>query len=176
VSVSFRKQYLPRHGQQRFAQDVRGCIMKPLSLRISTLFLLLAVLFVPAGLAYLFPQRKVVIDEAFYERLKIGMTEAEVEAAVPIPPGDYTRAYVYTTSPPICQGELPIYIDYCTHANGTVSAPHPLTGRPLRGKWWRGKDGQVLIFFGDDRRVIERRYYPGYPSSWVGYHWDRLVR
>ena len=150
--------------------------MKLLRLRIAALFIVLGALLAPAGVAYLFPQRKVVIDAAFYERFKVGMTEAEVDATVPIPPGDHTRAYAYVTSRPTCQGELPIYLDYCTHADGTVSAPHPLTGRPIRGKWWRGKDGQVLIFFGDDQRVIERRYYPGYPRSWVGYHWDRLVR
>src|SRR5262249_30451251 len=125
-----------------FAQDVRGRIMKPLSLRTSTLFLVLGVLLAPAGLASFFPQRNVVIDPGFYERFQVGITEAEVDAAVPIPPGDYTRAYAYVTSRPTCQGELPIYLDYCTHADGTVSAPHPLTGRPIRGKWWRGKDGQ----------------------------------
>jgi hypothetical protein len=150
--------------------------MKSLSLRLAALFIVLGALLAAAGVAYLFPQRKVVIDADFYERLKIGMSEAEVDAAVPIHPGDHTGAYAYVTSRPTCQGELPIYIDYCTHADGTVSAPHPLTGRPIRGKWWRGEDGQVLIFFGDDQRVIERRFYPGSPRSWFGYHWDRLVR
>jgi hypothetical protein len=150
--------------------------MKPLRLRIAALFIVLGAFLAPAAIAYLFPQRKVIIGAAFYERLKVGMTEAEVDAAVPIPPGDHTGAYAYVTSQPTCEGGLPIYIDYWPHADGTVSAPHPLTGRPIRGKWWRGEDGQVLIFFGDDQRVIERRYYPGYPRSWVGYHWDRLVR
>src|SRR5262249_19669412 len=150
--------------------------MKRLRLRIAALFIVLGALLAPVGVAYLFPQRQVVIDAAFYERLKVGMTEAEVDAAVPIPPGDYTSASTYVTSKPTCQGELPIYIDYCPRADGTVSAPHPVTGRPLRGKWWRGNEGQVLIFFGDDQRVIERRYYPGYPLSWVGDYWDRLVR
>ena len=150
--------------------------MKPRGLRIAVLLVVLGPLLAPVGVAYLFPQRKAVIDDAFYERLKIGMTEAEVDAAVSIPPGDYTRAYAYVTSRPTCEGELPIYIDYCTRADGTVSAPHPVTGRPIRGKWWRGKDRLVLLFFGDDQRFIERRYYPGYPRSWVGYHWDRLVR
>ena len=150
--------------------------MKLLRLRISALFIVLGALLALAGAASLFRQREGAIDAAFFERLKVGMTEAEVDAAVAIPPGDHTGAYAYVTSRPTCEGGLPIYIDYCTHADGTVSAPHPLTGRPLRGKWWRGTEGQVLIFFGDDQRVIERRYYPGSPRSWVGYHWDRLVR
>jgi hypothetical protein len=150
--------------------------MKRQRLRIAALFIVLGALLARAGVAYLFPPRMVAIDTAFYERLKVGMTEAEVDAAVPIPAGDYTRAYVYVTSEPTCEGELPIYIDYCPRADGTVSAPHPLTGRPIRGKWWRGKEGQVLILFGDDQRVVERRYYPGHALSWVGYQWDRLVR
>jgi hypothetical protein len=129
-----------------------------------------------AGAAYLGPQREAVNVAACYERLAVGMTEAEVDAAVPIPPGDHTGAYAYVTSRPTCEGGLPLYIDYHPRADGTVSAPHPLTGRPLRGKWWRGKDGLVLVFFGDDRRVTERRYYPGRPLSWTAYHWDRLVR
>jgi len=150
--------------------------MKPLRLRIGALFIVLGTLLALASVAYLFPQREVVIDAALYERIKIGMTEAEVDATVPIPPGDHTGAYAFVTSRPTCQGELPIYIDYCTRADGTVSAPHPVTGRPIRGKWWREKGGQVIVFFGDDQRVIDRRFYPGYPRSWVGYHWDRLVR
>ncbi len=150
--------------------------MKRPRLRTCVLFGVLGALLALAGAAYLVPQREAVTVAAFYERLMVGMTEAEVDAAVPIPPGDYTGAYAYVTSRPTCEGELPIYIDYCTRANGTVSAPHPLTGRPICGKWWRGKDGLVIVFFGDDHRVTERRYYPGYPRSWVGYHWDRLIR
>jgi hypothetical protein len=50
--------------------------MNPLRLRISALFIVFGALLALAGIAYLFPQRKVVIDDAFYERLKIGMTEA----------------------------------------------------------------------------------------------------
>jgi hypothetical protein len=172
----FRTQDLARDGQQGFAQDVRGRIMKPLSLRIATLLLVLGVLLAPVGLAYLFPRpKKVVVDAAFYERFQLGMTEAEVDA-VPIPPGDHSGACAFLTSEPTCEGGLPLYIDYHPRKDGAVSAPHPLTGRPLRGKWWRGKSGQVLIFFGDDHRVIERRWYPGRPLSWVEYHWDSLVR
>ena len=150
--------------------------MKHLRLRTWVLSGVLGALLALASAAYLVPQREVVIDAAFYERLTVGMTEAEVGTAVPIAPGDYTGGYVHTTSRPTSEGGLPIYIDYCTRADGTVSAPHPVTGRPIRGKWWRGKGGQVIVFFGDDRRVIDRRFYPGYPRSWVGYHWDRLIR
>jgi len=149
--------------------------MKRPRLRTCVLLGVLGALLALAGAAYLVSQREGVTVAAFYERLTVGMTEAEVAAAVPILPGDYTGGYVHTTSRPTCQGGLPIYIDYCTRADGTVSAPHPLTGRPIRGKWWRGKDGLVIVFFADDHRVTERRYYPGYSRSWAGYHWDRLV-
>jgi hypothetical protein len=140
------------------------------------LFGALGALLALAGAAYLVRQRKAVTVAACYERLTVGMTEAEVGAAVPIPPGDYTGGYVHTTSRPTCEGGSPIFVDYHLRADGTASALHPLTGRPIRGTWWRGKDGLVIVIFGDDHRVTERRYYPGYSRSWAGYHWDRIVR
>jgi len=143
-------------------------------LRTCVLFGVLGALVALAVVASLGPRRKLVIVAAFYEELAVGMTEREVDAALPVAPGDYTGGYVHATSQPTCEGELPIYIDYCTRANGTLSAPDPLTGRPIRGRWWRGHDGLVLVFFGDDQRVIERRYYPGYSRSWVEYQWRRL--
>jgi hypothetical protein len=148
--------------------------MKRPRLQTCVLFGVLGALLALAGAVCLI-SREVVTVAAFYERLTLGMTEAEVGAAVPLPPGDYTGGYVHTTSQPICEGGLPIYIDYHTRADGTVSAPHPLTGRPIRGKWWRGRDGLVIVFFGDDHRVSERRYYPGKSRSWARDHLARLV-
>jgi hypothetical protein len=59
-----------------------------------------------------------------------------VDATVPIPPGDYTRAYAYVTSRPTCQGELPVYIDYCTHPAGDPvtrwEGDHEPVRRPVR--------------------------------------------
>ena len=150
--------------------------MKRPRLRTCVLLGTLGALLALAGATYLVPKREGVTVAAFYERLTVGMTEAEVGAAVPIPPGDHTGGYAHSTSRPTCEGGLPIYVDYHTRADGTVAAPHPVTGRPLRGKWWRGQDGLVLVFFGEDQRVIERRYYPGSSHSWAGYHWDRLGR
>lgn len=149
--------------------------MKSRRMRIAALFLVPGALLALAVIVYLLPQREVVTEATIYERIRVGMTEAKVAAAVPVPPGDRTGAYSYTTSAPTCEGELPIYVDYCPRRDGTVSGPHPVTGQPLRGKWWRGNEGQVIIFFGDDGRVMERRYYPGSPRSWVGYQWDSLV-
>jgi|ERR1043166_7154491 hypothetical protein len=152
--------------------------MKRPKLRTWVLLGVLAVLLALAGVAYLVSvsQREGVNVAPFYDRLTLGMTEAEVGAAVSLPPGDHTNGHEHTTSAPICEGGLPLYIDYHPWPDGTVTAPHPVTGRPLRGKWWRGEDGLVIVFFGDDQRVIERRYYPGSSRSWVWYHWDRLVR
>ena len=150
--------------------------MKRVRLQTQVLFGVLGALLALAGAAYLVPRHEAVTVAAVYERLTVGMTEAEVGAAVPIPPGDYTGGYVHTTSRPTSEGGLPLFVDYHLRADGTMSAPHPVTGRPLRGAWWRGEDGLVIVFFGDDHRVAERRYYPGSSRSWAGYHWDRLVR
>jgi hypothetical protein len=135
----------------------------------------LAALLVLAGAAYLAPRREAVAVAAFYDRLAIGMTEAEVGTAVPLPPGDYTGCDVHETSAPTCEGGLPIFIDYHPRPDGTVSAPHPVSGRPLRGTYWRGRDGLVVVYFGDDRRVTERRYYPGSSRSWVRYQVESLI-
>src|SRR5262245_52290558 len=102
--------------------------MKRPRLRTRVLFGVLGALLALAGATYLAPQREAVTVAAFYERLTVGMTEAEVGVAVPIAPGDYTGGYEHTTSRPTCEGGLPLYLDYCTRADGTVSAPHPLTG------------------------------------------------
>jgi hypothetical protein len=114
------------------------------------------------------------INQQVYDRLRLGMTENEVEAAVECPPGDYTRTYAYQTSRPVHEGEFPIYIDYHNRADGSVSFIHPTTGRQVRGKWWGGKEGRLYVYFGDDGRVIERRFYPGYPRNWFQYHYERL--
>ena len=151
-------------------------MMKRSKLRIAVLVIVVGGAVALSGVVYWWPDDAVVIDESVYERIKLGMTEAEVDEAIGIPAGDHTRAHAYQTSKPICDGGLPIFIDYHPNADGRLSAPHPQTGKPLRGKWWRGKDGQVLIFFGDDGRVIERRFYPGKPLSWMRLHWGRLVR
>ena len=150
--------------------------MKQPKLRTWVLFGVLGALLALVGAAYLVSRRDAVTVAAVYERLTVGMTEAEVGTAVPIPPGDHTGGYVHTTSQPTSEGGLPPFVDYHLRADGTVSAPHPVTGRPLRGTWWRGEDGLVIAFFGDDHRVTERRYYPGSSRSRAGYHWDRLVR
>jgi hypothetical protein len=57
-----------------------------------------------------------------------------------------------------------------------VSAIHPVTRRQISGKWWRGKEGLLIVFFGDDNRVIERRLYHGYPQTLIGYYYDRMIR
>jgi hypothetical protein len=135
----------------------------------------LAALLALAWAASLAPRRGAITVAAFYDRLAVGMTEADVGTAVPIPPGDYTGGYAHTTARPTCEGGLPTFVDYHPWPGGTVTAPHPLTGRPLRGQWWRGEDGLVVVYFGDDGRVIERRYYPGSSRSWAGYQWDQFV-
>jgi hypothetical protein len=139
------------------------------------LAIVMAVVLLAAIGAFLIPNApSLPISQKVYDRLRLGMTDREVAAVVQCPPGDYSHAYSYATTRPVCEGGLPIYIDYRNQADGSVSAIHPTTGRPLRGKWWRGKEGLLHVYFGDDGRVIERRYYPGYPRNWFQYHYDRL--
>ena len=146
--------------------------------RIRLLAFMVFVAFAGVVMAYwLFPKNDVPINESLYERLALGMTEQEVDSAIGYAPGDYSGAYAYTTTKPMQEGELPLLgTDLCDYANGRVSAPHPATGKQIRGKLWRGKEGLLMVFFGEDNRVIERRFYPGYGRTWLMYHLDRLTR
>jgi hypothetical protein len=133
--------------------------------------------FVAFAIGYcLFPKNDVPINESLYERLALGMTAQEVDRAIGYAPGDYSGAHSYTTSRPMTEGELPLGIDYRDYPDGTVSVLHPATGRQISGKMWRGKEGLLIVFFGDNNRVIDRRFYPGYGQTWLRYHWDRLTR
>ena len=64
-----------------------------------------------AGAEYFLPRRQLVAMAPLYERLAIGMTEAEVGTAVPIPPGDHTGGYVHNTFRPTSDGGLPIFVE-----------------------------------------------------------------
>ena len=150
--------------------------MKRPRLRTCVLVGALGAILALVGAAYLVPRPEVVTVARVYERLAAGMTEAEVGAAVPLRPGDHTGGHVHTTARPTSEGGLPPFVDYRLRADGTVSAPHPVTGRPLRGQRWSGADGLVIVFYGDDHRVADRRYYPGYSRSWAGFQRDRVVR
>jgi hypothetical protein len=130
-----------------------------------------------AAAYFLFPGNDVPINEALYERVALGMTAQEIDAAIGYAPGDYSGAYQYTTTKPMHEGELPLLgTDLCDFANGRVSAPHPATGKQISGKLWRGKEGLLMVFFGEDNRVIERRFYPGYGRTWLMHHLDHLTR
>jgi hypothetical protein len=145
---------------------------------IRLLAFMVFVAFVAFASAYcLFPKNDVRINESLYERLALGMTAQEVDTTIGYAPGDYSGAYTYTTSKPMQEGELPLLgTDLCDYANGRVSAPHPVTGRQISGKLWRGKEGLLMVFFGENNRVIERRFYPGYGRTWLLYHLDSLTR
>src|SRR5439155_21367172 len=143
--------------------DCKMTPIKPILLLASMVvatFLTFAIAF------FLFPKNDVPINESLYERLALGMTAQEVDTAIGYAPGDYSGAYSYVTTKPLQEGELPLLgTDMCDYANGRVSAPHPVTGRQISGKLWRGKEGMLMVFFGEDNRVIERRFYPGYGQT-----------
>src|ERR1700720_4705622 len=50
------------------------------------------------------------IEQALYHRVHLGMTEAEVSAAIPYSPGDHCGTYTYGTGGPLREGELPMGI------------------------------------------------------------------
>jgi hypothetical protein len=149
-----------------------------LSRPISFLAFIAFVAFVALAIAYwLFAKNDVPINESLYERFALGMTAQEVDTAIGCAPGDYAGAYEYTTTEPMREGELHVLgTDLCGYANGRVSAPHPTTGKQISGNLWRGNDGLLMVFFGEDHRVIERRFYPGHGRTWLMYHLDRLTR
>jgi hypothetical protein len=147
------------------------------SIRLLAFLVLIAC--VAFAIAYwLFSKNDVPINQSLYEQLALGMTAQEVDTAIGYAPGDYSGAYLYTTTEPLQEGELgPVLgTDKCDYANGRVSAPHPVTGRQIKGKLWRGRDGMLMVFFGEDNRVIERRFYPGYGRTWLLHFLDRLTR
>jgi hypothetical protein len=109
------------------------------------------------------------IEQDLYERVRLGMTEQEVAEVIPLPPGDYVGAYAYGTSGPIREGELPIGETGNQRPDGTLTGVHPQTGRPFHGRWWMGTEGFLMVFFGENGRVIERRYYPGFPETFMQY-------
>jgi hypothetical protein len=146
--------------------------------RIKIVAFMVLVAFVAVTIAvWLFARNDVPINESLYERLALGMTAQEVDTAIGFAPGDYSGAYSFTTTKPVQEGELHrLGTDECDFASGRVTIPHPATGKPMRGKLWRGKEGLLMVVFGDDHRVIERRFYPGYGRTWLLYHLERLTR
>jgi hypothetical protein len=123
------------------------------------------------------PRKLLAIDKGYFDRIRLGMMEAELLQAIEIPPGDYSGAYGYGTLGIDHQGELPSALSFEDHSDGTLSAIHPITGRPITGYWWRGRDGSVMAFVDENGGVIERRYYyHGYPRSFPEYAFDRYLR
>jgi hypothetical protein len=116
-----------------------------------------------------FSSRKLApIGKGCYDKIQLGMTAAAAGQAIGIPPGDYSGAYTYGTQRAGHESEIAgPWTDYTENRDGTISAVHPDTGRPLRGYWWRGQEGWLIVFIDENGRVIERRYYRGWPRSFL---------
>ena len=111
--------------------------MKRLRLRTWVLFGVLGALLALASAAYLVPQREVVIDAAFYERLTVGMTEAEVIKLLQVSPGDYTTGPVDPVNPPM----------------GHIGEP-PEGFTPARSASWRDDCTGVEVEFDRDGKMV----------------------
>jgi hypothetical protein len=108
--------------------------------------------------------REPPITEVAYEQLRLGMTEAEVKAVLPFPPGAYAGYFGYGTGGPRREGQLAPGISFIDRPDGTLFYRDD-KGRETKGHWWLGSEGMILVFYGTDRTVIERRFYTGHPTS-----------
>jgi hypothetical protein len=79
--------------------------------------------------------RSRLIDREHYDRIKLGMSRAEVEAVLGGPPGDFTTEDVTYKAP---DGDLAIF-------NG----PH---------EYWAGNDGDIWVAF-DEQGDVQRRAF-----------------
>lgn len=82
------------------------------------------------------------IDRATFERLRVGMTEGEVEELIGAPPGDYTR------DPP------------------EPEPPRVLNDEPrLTLSRWAGPDGRIVVFFDHQGRIQEKEFWGWVPGD-----------
>jgi hypothetical protein len=88
-----------------------------------------------------------------YDRIGIGMTEAEVVAAVGRPPGDYSSDNATFTN---YMGPTPLSLSLV------------LNGNPGYVREWKTSSAKVEVWFGDGGRVLEKRYYTRSSESGVG--------
>ena len=135
-----------------------------------------------AGLAFfltwfLLPGRATLpIERALYDRIQLGMTDAELTAAVGHPPGDHAGAIGYGTGL-LAEEGVPIrVITWTESADGHLNYVDTTTGKTLGGYWWRGREGYLIVAFGADGRVAGRLYYAGYPVGRFDWVVDRVTQ
>jgi hypothetical protein len=131
-----------------------------------------------AGLLYcLFPPKPVLeMHWSCIREIELGISTAEACDLVGFAPGDYSGAYHYGTGGWTGSNDGDIAIaNFDILPNGAVSAVHSVTGEPIQGHWWRGRQGMLVVFSKNDR-IIEKRYYDGYPMSFWEYCRDRWER
>lgn len=107
--------------------------------------------------------REPPISKTAYDQLRLGMTEAEVKAILPFTPGAYAGSFGYGTGSIAREGELAPGIEFLDRPDGTIFYQHPRTERVVTGHWWRGSEALIIVFYGEQKTVIERRFYAGYP-------------
>ena len=112
-------------------------------------------LLVLAGLLLtLLPRPGAGITPASYERIRVGMTEKEVEAVLGVRPGDYSGGRAYFPASPRRPGWPPLG-----------------SGRRETLRMWAGDEVAVYVWFDDGGQAVDKMLRPLRPD---GGPWDHL--
>jgi hypothetical protein len=110
----------------------------------------------------LLPPLKSPVTRAAFERIRPGMTLAEVEEVLGGPPGHYET------------GEVDLDLSRGTGEffNIHLSMEVLLGKRQFRHEWWKGDEGLAWVCFDEQGRVVTKEFTPGrrVPSS----PWERV--
>jgi hypothetical protein len=103
-------------------------------------------------------REEVPINRATYDRVRLGMTEKDLMAAVRLPAGYYSGACAYGTRLEATEGTLSSATGWDQQADGILRYSDPTSGFRGRGHWWMDREGLLAVMLGADGRVIERRF------------------
>src|SRR5262249_26860258 len=112
------------------------------------------------------------INQRTCDKIEEGMTLAQVEAILGVPPGDYRSGPVVLNTQ---------YADIQAFERDTVRANFEsgitkADGVYFRYKWWLGDDGYLYVCFSEDGHVVLKELWPGHLESPVLAFFQRLRR
>ena len=100
------------------------------------------------------------IDRASFEQISDGMTQAEVEAILRVPPGKHSAGSA------LMEGKRPdgstfgVAVDEIWPTDEELQTWVKDTGR--RAALWAGDRGMIMIVFDAGNRVTEKQFHPAY--------------